>query len=295
MIGISTTYFALQGFGIYDSVAEANKMGFGLAELGAAHDFEKNIPATLKRLRLDFPETSFTVHTMFPPLKRKVWFNPSEGLTKMNKKIVEGFFFAAHIVEAELVSFHPGFKHKVFCIAKENNSGNVASSENPFKGYPGCGKEMQEQKAFENAFKVFSLAQKLSKQVGIDFAIENNPRTHNNKLLFVSKQGFEAAFERFENCGLLLDLGHALFSSNLQELLSLHDKIKQMHLHVSMPSSQGNLEDNHMPISSLQQLEPLSCIKQLQNIPLVFEHGTNVSRQELLEEKKLVEKFLKKF
>jgi len=283
LIGISTTYFALQGFGLYDSVAQANKAGFGLAELGAAHAFEKNIPSALKKIKNDFSKMRFTVHGLFPPLKKGFWFNPPEGLTVQNKKVIEGFFSAAVAVEAELVSFHPGFSHRA-----------VWGRQIRGLNYPSYGKQFPRARAFENSFKVFSFAQKLSEKTGINFAIENIPVGGTDKPLFVTAKDFEKAFSLFSSCGLLLDYGHALFSQNLQELLSLQEKIKQIHLHYSKPFGKANIDDNHAPVQSLETLAPLLKVKQLRRIPVIFEHGNNVPLQSVLREKQLFESFLEK-
>lgn len=284
MLGISTTYFALQGFGIYDSVREADSMGFGLAELGAAHNFEKNIPQTLKKIRKDFPGMHFTVHGLFPPVKKKFWFNPPEGLTAVNRKVIKGFFSAAGTVGAKLVSFHPGFRNKASWVPSAKAKGLFDA---------GMGTAIPEEKAFSKAFMVLAFAQKLSEETGIPFAIENMTFGGKENPLFLENSHFEKAFEQFPNCGLLLDLGHALCSGNVTELLLLNKKIKQVHLHYSEKIAGGNMADNHLAIKSLAQLEPLAAIKQLGTIPLIFEHGTNVSGQQLLLEKSLVESFLK--
>lgn len=282
MLGISTTYFAAQGHGIYSAVEQAYNAGFQLAELGAAHNFEPRIPATLKKIRKDFSGMHFTLHGVFPPLKKKFWFNPAEGLSPVNKKIINGFFETADAVEAELVSFHPGFRNKALW-GTEKNGLNFAS----------YGKELKHEKAVANAFALFGLAQKLSEETGIDFAIENQPNTSGEKPLFFSKEHFVEIFARFPNCGFLFDYGHALFSSNVQEMLFLKDKIKQMHLHHSNPENPMNFKDNHNTLKTIAELQPLAEIKQLKQIPLIFEHGRNIALHDLMQEKELVESFLK--
>ncbi|MFH1545328.1 MAG: hypothetical protein ABIE23_04575 [archaeon] len=109
MIGLSSSYFASKNFSIYDSVKNISELGFNLAEIGAAHKFEENLFETTKKIKKDFPELQFTIHGLFPPWKENFWFNPALGLTPRNKKVIDNLFRAAEILEAEIISFHPGF------------------------------------------------------------------------------------------------------------------------------------------------------------------------------------------
>ncbi len=72
LVGLSSSYFATRGFGIYDSVARAKELGFGLVELGAAHSFEKDVWKTVGRIKKDFSDLNFTIHGVFPPREKKV-------------------------------------------------------------------------------------------------------------------------------------------------------------------------------------------------------------------------------
>jgi len=112
MLGLSSTYFALRNSGIYESAEKIANLGFGCIELGAAHAYEKNVFVTLKKIKRDFPDLQFTVHGLFPPLREKHWFNISEGITRKNKKIIDGLFEAGRIVEARAIAIHPGYLGK---------------------------------------------------------------------------------------------------------------------------------------------------------------------------------------
>ena len=107
MIGLSTTYYATKGLSIYDSVLRTVELGFEVVELGAAHLYEDNVYEVLRKIKRDFPRIIFTIHTLFPPLRNKIWFNPAEGLSKLNKVIVDGLVNAASVLEAKIISIHP--------------------------------------------------------------------------------------------------------------------------------------------------------------------------------------------
>ena len=65
-------------------------------------------------------------------------------------------------------------------------------------------------------------------------------------------------------------------------------------MHTSRPEGIAPKADEHNPITSRTQLEPLAAIKQLKQIPIIFEHGTNISETEIKTEKKILEEFLEK-
>ena len=96
----------MKGLSVYESVLKTVELGFELIELGAAHEYEDNALSTLRKIK-NFPSVSFTVHTLFPPLRKRVWFNPADGLSKINKEIIDGLFESASIIDALLISIHP--------------------------------------------------------------------------------------------------------------------------------------------------------------------------------------------
>ena len=113
LLGLSSSYFAFRGKGIYDSVKAVFDLGFETVELGAAHSSEPNAWSAVRRIKRDFPEKNYTVHSLFPPLKERYWFNPSLGLTRKNRQVVESLFRAAGLVDAEVVGLHPGFLNEL--------------------------------------------------------------------------------------------------------------------------------------------------------------------------------------
>ncbi len=113
MIGLSTTYYATKGLSIYESVLRTVELGFEVVEFGAAHTYEDNVWEVLRKIKKDFPHVNFTIHTLFPPLKSKTWFNPADGLSELNKVIIDGLIKAAFILEAKIISIHPPILNKL--------------------------------------------------------------------------------------------------------------------------------------------------------------------------------------
>ncbi len=282
MLGLSTSYFAFGGKGIYDSVKSVFDLGFEFAELGAGHRFEKEAWETVKMVKKDFPGKHYTVHALFPPLEERQWFNPGLGLTSANRKILDNLFKTAAMVEAKAVGIHPGFSKEV---GFEGNGGMMS--------YPVPLKEIPLEEGFAKLFEVLEYGLGLAKEAGCDFAIENTT-SHRVMPLVFSREDFEEVFQKFPELKLLLDTGHALCLGWLQQFVDAFGlRVGEMHLHISRAKSEPDLGDEHRPVTSLEQLEPLRALKQFKEIPVIFEHGPKVSERQILAEKKLVEGFEK--
>ncbi len=280
MIGLSSSYYGFQKILVYESAKKVFDLGFDTVELGAGHNFEPNVWDAVKRIKQDFPNKNYTVHGLFPPLEKRFWFNASLGLTKENEKIIESFFKAAQITEAKVVSIHPGFAKNL-----EWRTGTSGMAE------PVYLKDLPKEKALAGCSEVIEKCLSLAGETNCSFAIENSPAMAFP--LIHSIEDFEKVFEEFPELKMLLDVGHALFSSMLDQLLeNFADRVGQLHLHTSRPEGQTPKADEHNPITSITQLEPLHAIKQLSKIPIIFEHGTNISETEILTEKKILEEFL---
>jgi hypothetical protein len=89
-------------------------------------------------------------------------------------------------------------------------------------------------------------------------------------------------------------MGHALSEKRLEEMLFFREKIIQMHVHFSRPKSGTIPLDEHAPIPSEEAIAFMEKIPQIKKIPLIFEHSSKVSEEEILKEKKLLEGFLEK-
>jgi len=120
------------------------------------------------------------------------------------------------------------------------------------------------------------------------FAVENIGNKPVPALLF-GKQGFGPILREFPKLDLLLDVGHAVAAKNLDEMLSFAPRVKEMHLHWASEQVSASGLDDHRSFTELEQLEFLEKIPQAREIPLVFEHGNDVSEAEVFAEKRLVE------
>jgi sugar phosphate isomerase/epimerase len=281
LVGLSSSYYAFQKFSVYNAVKKINELGFETAELGAAHSFEKDIWKNLKKIKKDFPKMNFTVHGMFPPLKRHYWFNLSLGLARENKKIFADMFKAAELVEAVCVTVHPGYLSEALFNKKMGM--DCAKT----------GKIIPKKQAVKGIYSAVKFALELSENTGIGFGLENIPMGIFKPAIY-SQKDFKAFFSEFPRAGLLFDMGHALCEQRLEEILGLKEKIIQMHVHFSRPNSVAIKLDEHLPLPSEESIAFMKTIPQIKRIPLIFEHSSNISEQQILDEKKLLEKFLKK-
>lgn len=281
MIGLSTTYYATKGLTIYESVSKVVELGFNNVELGAAHTYEENVWETLYKIKNDFKDVVFTIHSLFPPFDKKIWFNPADGLNEINKEIIDRLFKSAEILEASLISIHPPILNEISLRGK-------------FKGNfdkPLIGAAKNKNIVKKCFLSLMEYTNKRAKEYNIKVVIENLNNSYLNTLL-VTKDDFLEIFKEFENTGFLLDVGHALQCGNLSELKELDGKIFEMHLHdVSDFESVERL--SHLPIREISYFEPFQKIMTEKSIPLIFEHGSNVSEEEIVEERELLEKFLK--
>lgn len=275
LVGISTTYFASRGFNIYDSVKRASELGFETIELGAGHKFEPGIWETLERIKKDFPETSFTLHGLFPPQKEKLWFNAALGLTDLNKRVLGEMFRAVSIVKPVAVSLHPGYAVKM-----EWGETKYGMNE------PKSGKPIGEAQAAKGIRQVLGYALQLAKEAGTPLLIENNP-TDTTRSILKTRQAFQNLFDEFPGLGFLFDIGHARIQKKFEEFLELNKSIGQLHLHFNQRKI-----DQHLSLPEDFDLGFLKKIPQIKEIPLIFEHGNNVKEEEILREKKKLEDFL---
>lgn len=280
MIGLSSSWCAANGLSIYDSVKRIRDLGFELVELGAAHRYEKRAFETLKRIKKDFGDLSFTVHSYFPPLKENYMFNPCQGFTKTNKLVITNLFKTAQIMEASIVSIHPGH------LA-------VHEYQGPYNEFPGFPKfkvvsEIEHEKGFENTLKVLKYALKLADKNCIKFAIENMPPGCYRVLR--NKADFAKVFDIIPGLSFLYDLGHDVMGSvDTYDYFELKGKMLEVHLHDVV----NGLDHQALGKGKLN-LKQISKNKELlRKIPIIFEHAANVSEKEILEEEKLVEKLLR--
>lgn len=280
MIGLSTTYYATKGLSIYDSVLRTVELGFEVVELGAAHLYEDNVYKVLRKVKRDFPHITFTIHTLFPPLRNKVWFNPAEGLSELNKEIVDGLVKAASVLEAKIISIHPPILNKLELgekvVGNFNNlrMGSVIDEEVGRNGFA-CLMEYITKKAEESNTRV----------------IIENLNSSKLKTFLDTREGFLNVFNRLKNTGLCLDVAHALECGNLDNLMALDGNIIEVHLH-EWGYSFDERARRHLPIKDIAYFEPLKEIIKKDSVICIFEHGADVMEEDIVKEKGLLEKFL---
>ncbi|MBN2067993.1 MAG: hypothetical protein JW744_05995 [Candidatus Diapherotrites archaeon] len=283
MIGLSSSYFAFRGKGVFDSVKAVFDLGFDTVELGAAHRFEGNAWETVKGIKKEFPDKNYTVHSLFPPPRERYWFNPSLGLTKQNKQNIDNLFRAAEIVEAEVVGIHPGFLNELgWGFDRRKGFDTLVAKQ-----------ALDPEQCWANFNDLVGYAMALSGNLGIGFAVENIHGIEARPLVN-SIEEFQRVFKAFPEMKLLFDFGHALFEGSAESIISnFSSRIGEVHMHWSLPLSKKHDRDDHSAITSQKQLEIFKKVKQLKSIPVIFEHGTNVNEGQVLAEKKIVEAFLK--
>ncbi|MBF0558795.1 MAG: TIM barrel protein [Nitrospirae bacterium] len=280
MIGLSSSYHAMNGCSIYEAVSRAVDMGFDTVELGAAHTFEENSAILPRKIRREFPNVSFTIHTLFPPLKERAWFNPANGLTQVNMAIVDGLFEAAEEVEARIVSLHPA-------VFNEVTIGH-ASDGKCYK--PVVGGPINVEDGRKKFVELLGYANDRARATGTKLIVENMDAMFPD-VYPQTKDEFMEVFKSFDGIGMLLDVGHALQRGNLGEMLALDGYIEEMHLHDVALTANGATK-GHFPIKDIDYFKPFNGLRNMESMVLVFEHGPNVSQEEILEEKELLETFL---
>ncbi len=284
LLGLSSSYFAFRGKGLYDSVKSVFGLGFETAELGAGHRFEANAWKTVRRIKRDFPEKNYTIHSLFPAPRERFWFNPSLGLNKQNKETIDNLFKAAGIVEASVVGIHPGFLNELGWGFDSVKGFDVLIAE----------KQLDPEKSWQNFCKVIEYALKLSQDTGVALAIENIHGAEARPIV-AKPDEFAKTFALFPELRLLFDFGHALFEGKAKELVAkFGERIAEVHMHWSEIESGAHNRDDHSAICSERQLQLFREVHQIKRIPIIFEHGTNVSEAQVGQEKKIVECFLKK-
>ena len=281
MIGLSTSCFAAKGHSIYESVQKSVELGFDVIELGAAHAFEENVWDTLKKIRNDFRNVNFTIHTLFPALKKLTWFNPAEGLNDTNTKVVDRLFASASIVESLLISIHPAVFNKI----RIGERGGRCNFNIPIVA------DAKQKMACKDKFKEF-----------MEY-INRQASTHGKKVIIENldasildsfpstKKDFLNVFEKYSEIGFLLDVGHAIKSESLAELLELKGYIFEIHLH-GVGSFKNDGKWAHRAVKDASFFDSLNEILNKESIVLIFEHGADVNEDEILLEKELLEKFL---
>lgn len=279
MIGLSTTYYATQGKSVYESVRKIAELGFNTVEMGAAHVFEEDIWDIIRKIKKDFTHAEFTIHTLFPPQKDRVWFNPADGLSGINRNIIDNLFSAAELLETTRVSIHPAIFNEVRLGLRGN--GNFHT--------PAVGEPKNRNDCIEKFRDVMHYASKKAVFSGITLLVENMD-TLLADCYPASRDDFGELFKEFPNTGLLLDIGHAAGCENISELLDLGRYIHEVHIHGNDNNDNG--KSSHSSIKNEAYFYPLKNRPLNESTVFLFEHGSDVSEDEIRFEKILLEQFL---
>ena len=283
-LGLSTSYFAAHGFNIYDSVKRTYDLGFRLIELGANHSWEEEIDETVKKIRHDFPDATFTQHCYFPPAFPKEYFaNPAYGLNEQNKIVLDQMFKAAEILKPKIISFHNGF----------NNTYEYEGEFLEFKGFKKfkINGIIPDDQAKQNLKEFIKYALKKGQEQGIKIAVENVvSKTFGTKCTVSGLDGFKDLLDEFPSLNFLLDYGHGFIEyGNPTQFFSLGEKIIEMHLDDVTP----DMKDHRVLGKGILDLEKMfKGIASISSPLLILEHSAEVTEQEILGEVKLVEKYL---
>jgi len=285
MLGISTSYFASLGFSIYESVERAVELGFSHVELGANHDWEKDIWGVLAKIKKDFKDTSFSLHGYFPPvIKCPYMFNLAEGLTGKNVKVIDGFFRAGQILEVEIIGFHPGINN---CFIYEGELRSFSG----FKKFKDAGK-IERGAAKENVYKAFEFLVKKGKNWGIKVAIENiylaDEMGNDLSLTLSGIVDFKAILTNIPGLFFIYDYGHSFIDEKDADcFFSFGEKIIEMHLSdVKDGCDHRAFGGGEIDLGGL-----LGKIKRLSKQPLlILEHSGEVTEKEILREKNIIDK-----
>lgn len=279
LLGLSTSYYADKGLSIYDSVLKIIDLGFTTVEFGAAHMFEAGVWETLRKIRQEFPGLNCLIHALFPPQEKKFWFNPAEGLTELNRVIIDNLFTSAEILNAMQISIH----------AAIINEFTLSTKEITYFDKPIIGKLRDREQCKKNFFTLMEYIDIKSSETGIRVLIENTISSLVTPYPCTVDE-FSYVFNRFPNTGLLLDVGHALISGELHKLIDLQDYIQELHLH----DSGDILKRGYIGHLAIKNMDFFVQIKKLLSkpIPMIFEHGADIPEEEILEEKLLLESFM---
>jgi len=312
MLGISSSWFAMKGLSIRESIEKGFEMGFELVELGAAHKYEENAVETVMELRKKYPDKKFTIHALFPPVKinaektNAIGENNTEGPKNHSNarghhyvlnladnkeheatiKCVKKMFDIADHINAEMIGIHGGYAGEVRFV--EGALGfETLMMKNPIP--------LEEAK--RNMTVIIQELVNMAEERGTKLAVEISPPLDCGPLM-TNLEDFEWLFSNFKSkyLGLLLDVGHLHLSAkkegyDLYEFLKkFKGKLFELHLH-DIKDGRDHSAFGTGEIDFEKHVKIIGRAK-LKKIPIVFEYNSSVTEQQTLDGKLRVEKLL---
>lgn len=288
MIGISSSWFAIKGLPIRESIENCFKLGFDLVEIGAAHEYEDKAVETVLELRKKYPNKAFTIHALFPHFKNGEYplnlSDPKEHDRTL--KIVKKMFDIADRVGSPIVGIHGGYLGEVRWVKGKHGFKELKiKNPIPFKI------------AKRNMKVILDDLVGVAEERNIKLAIEISPAGE-SKPMMTTPESFEWMFTNYrsKHLGLLLDIGHLHLASRVKHydpydfVRKFKSKLLEVHLHDCKDGA------DHFAVGTgeidFKKYFKIIGRPTLEKIPLVFEYNDSVSEEEALAGKKLVESML---
>ncbi len=286
MLGVSSSWLAIQGFGIRESVEKIFDLGFDLVELGAAHRYEENAIDTIRQIRKKYSDKKFTIHALFPPPKDKILVNLASENPEKVFQINKGLIELAKELNALVVGIHGGYAGEVSL-----EPGDKGFSKRIFKS------EMDVEEARRNTSQMLQRILNVAEEHKVKLAVENDDPSDSTKLLILKPDDFQWVFSQFDSpmFGALLDMGHLYITSKVlgfdyYEALESVDKIFEIHLH-DVKGTGGHWDIGSGEIDFERTFDIIR--PKINNIPIIFEHHSGVTAEDVLKEKEYIENLLK--
>lgn len=224
------------------TVQRLAREGIRNIELGADHEYSEDINKIIEFKRgfgLDY-----TVHSFFPPEKKKFMLNIGSGneqILKDSLRVIKNSIDFCRKADAKLYSMHCGHPIEI----------------------DGSGKKLSEPIDTEKFIRL--VKQNIAdisdhaKEYGMKVALENQP-AENKESQFTRPSQLLAMIKELnlKNLGLLIDVGHLKVSSTKtgfdrkEEIEKVRDNIMELHVH----SNDGTYDSHKPPVNS----EVLDCI-----------------------------------
>jgi len=249
------------------------ELGIRNIELGAAHNFIKNIKPLFEYQKQT--DSGFIIHGFFPPLKTKFMINPASQNQKQLEntiRIAKNAIELCRKLDSELYSLHSGL------VADVNFDDNPISEI------------ISEKKATENTINSLNIICDYASRYNVKIAIENlwglSPLKNQNDFLNFLKEANQ------KNLGLLIDLGHLNISSkhNGFDKKSFIKKLQKHALEIHVHENDGT-KDTHQKITNKNILADFDkdIIKKI----AVTLEVQRLNKEEILQQKQFLEEAVK--